>query len=362
MASARVKVEPPAQLPSSGITPIQYKQWKVALKIFLQQSPELREFYPGGLYETWESQERNNHRIKQLNANDKAPEKVPNAEHLAQRRLNLETFLGIIARYSDEGDFDDIMEKSTSLEWIHALHERRYGIQKKGRYFNKIHDIRFDKSTMSDYHKFYTELRSCFKSNLRKRGDLIKHSDTRLNEDEKMGPTTECLIVYMALERIDSRLPNEIDRVFGHLMNDNTTLIDLQTEIFSYIPRAMATLDNSEHDCNACNVSYSPTEQPNVSAIYNRSSNPQQRKFKQQKNQRQNNNYHPRTQYCKLCKALDMPMNVYNSHASENCRKKALLQELQVVDSEYYKNNEQDSECDEKYDPRQMKHYQDDED
>ena len=185
MASSRVKVDPPNQLPSSGVTSIQYKQWKVALKIFLHQSPEFRLFYPGGLYPTWESQENSPNRIDALAANDAVPRDTDGAEHLAQRRINLETFLGIIARYSDEGDFDDIMEKSTSLEWIHQLHERRYGIQKKGRYFNRINAIRFDKSSMTDYHKFYSELRSCFKSNLRKKDEFVKHSKTTMKEDEK---------------------------------------------------------------------------------------------------------------------------------------------------------------------------------
>ena len=252
--ATRVRIEPPNQLPSSGITPIRYKQWKVALKIFLQQTPEFREFYPGGMYHLWQCLEDNPHRISALNKDDRCVDlnasqdsrKNIDKETLAQRRINLETFLGIIARYSDEGDFDDIMEKSTSLEWIFNLHERRYGMQKKGRHFNRIDSIRFDKTTMTDYHKFYTDLRSCFKSNLRKSGDHIKYRNQQLAENERISPSTECLIVYLALERIDRRLPNEIDRIFGHLMDDSTTLIDLQTEIFSYIPRALDSLNKEE--------------------------------------------------------------------------------------------------------------------
>ena len=100
------------------------------------------------------------------------------AEKLAQRRINLETFLAIIARYSDEGDFDDIMEKSTSLEWIHQLHERRYGIQRKGRYLHRLDSIRFDKATMTDHFKFYSDLRSCFKSNLRKKDEFVRYRNS----------------------------------------------------------------------------------------------------------------------------------------------------------------------------------------
>jgi hypothetical protein len=50
--TSRIRVEPPNQLPSTGLTSIQYKQWKVALKIFLQQTAEYREYFPGGIYPT----------------------------------------------------------------------------------------------------------------------------------------------------------------------------------------------------------------------------------------------------------------------------------------------------------------------
>lgn len=359
--ATRVRIEPPNQLPSSGITPIKYKQWKVALKIFLQQTPQFREFYPGGKYTTWIPMEDNPHRILVLHAEDTHEADTSDEEHLAQRRIHLETFLGIIARYSDEGDFDDIMEKSSSLEWIFALHERRYGIQQKGRYFNRIDSIRFDKSTMSDYHKFYTDLRSCFKSNLRKSGDIIKYKGNQILEhDEKLSPTTECLLVYMAMERIDPRLPAEIDRIFGHRMDDNVTLIDLQSEIFTYIPRALATLDREESELNAYSVhipnvqDYTQTflqdndekQMPEVNAIFNKPYHTQQRQYIAQPRMpfKPTMKYSPRHQYnprmatvnarppsaCKLCQALDLPPPVFNSHSTNNCRRKSQLQQIEI--------------------------------
>ena len=355
MAATRVRIEPPNQLPSAGLTPIKYKQWKVATKIFLQQTPEFREYYPGGKYPTWTPLEDNPHRIDDLNANDNVPQNTNRDEHLAQRRINLETFLGIIARYSDEGDFDDIMEKSSSLEWIFSLHERRYGIQKKGRYFNRIDSIRFDKTTMSDHHKFYTDLRACFKSNLRKEGDTIKYKNNlKLEQDEKISPTTECLIIYMALERIDPRLPTEIDRIFGHRMDESTTLMDMQTEIFSYIPRALASLDRDDTELNAYHMhadhlyqqqvqqpeqhQFAPPE-PSVNAMYGR---PYQPRFPYKPTPRtqMRSQYNPRiaaastnrtnTRHCKLCQALDLPNSVFNSHTTNNCRKRAQLQQIEL--------------------------------
>lgn len=340
--TARIKVDPPTQLPSSGITAIQHKQWKVALKIFLHQTPEFREFYPGGLYPTWVSLEEDPNRIDKLVGLDTPPENSDKKEHLAQRRIYLETFLGIIARYSDEGDFDDIMEKSTSLEWIFQHHERRYGIQRKGRYLFRLDSIRFDKATMDDYNKYYNDLRSCFKSNLRKKDELIKYRNTTLKEDERISPTTECLLIQMTLERIDPRLPAEIDRIFGYRMDDNTTLIDLQSEIFSYIPRALASLDREENmSCNAHCVRNEHFQQPtnteptqhDLNAMYGRQQRqqPQQQRYQQRGGNRQQHKPAQKTQkFCKVCQALELPQNVVQSHYPSECRRKTMIQEINV--------------------------------
>jgi hypothetical protein len=272
--------------------------------------------------------------------------------------------LGIIARYSDEGDFDDIMEKSNSLEFIHQLHERRYGIQRKGRYFHRMDSIRFDKATMTDYYKFYSDLRSCFKSNLMKSGDMVKYKQQTLREDERISPTTECLLINITLERIDPRLPAEIDRIFGHRMDDGTTLMDLNTEIFSYIPRALASLNREESmACSACHMHQheqdeSDHETVDINAMTYRSDRTprvQTRQFNSRPFQKPANNQ-PRQQgfrnkHCKLCQALEMPPSVVSSHFANECKKKALLQELlleqpgqgqQVEHANNYANNYQE--------------------
>jgi hypothetical protein len=372
--AGRIRIEPPNKLPSSGITSIQYKQWKVALKIFMHQTAEFREFYPGGLYPKWTSLEDDPNRIKDLLTKDTPGENIDKKEHLAQRRINLETFLGIIARYSDEGDFDDIMEKSDSLEWIFQHHERRYGLQRKGRYLFRLDSIRFDKATMDDYNKFYNDYRSCFKSNLRKQGEIIKYKgNSTLTEDERISPTTECLIIQITLERIDSRLPAEIDRVFGYRMDDSTTLIDLQSEIFSYIPRALATLDREENiSCNVhCikneyvhDISPAPTHNytedshHDLNAMYGRNQRmPQHRgQYKQPFGRQQQQQYKPQQKYsqkfCKVCHALELPINVVQSHNTNDCRKKTMLQEINM-DNNY----EQDPNVFQQYQQHEYGHH-----
>lgn len=339
----RIKIDPPTQLPSSGLSSIQYKQWKLALEIFMHQTAEFREYYPGGLYPTWKASDDDPNLILSLNPADSVPENTTVQEHLAQRRILLKTFLGIIARYSDEGDFDDIIEKSCSLESIYQIHERRYGIQRKGRHLFRLDSIRFDKATMSDYLKFYNNIRSCFKSNMRKAGETYKNK--KLTEDEKLTPTTECLLVQLTLERIDARLPAEIDRVFGHRMDNETGLIDLQTEIFSYIPRALAALDKEENmSCNASclhqQAQQGQPDQHDLNALYSRQQRPapprpapRSAAPRSQPPLRTSQFRRPQ-KFCKICQALELPQAIVNSHYPSECRKKLMLQELELYEND----------------------------
>ena len=377
--NTKAKINEPAQLPSKGMTAIGYKQWKLALKLFLFQTPAFREFYPGGRYTTWSSYEKDPNRIKQLANSDKLETAAQNPEHLAQRQIDLETFLGIIAKYSDEGDFDDILEKSTSLEFIFKLHERRYNLQKKGRYLLRFDTIRFDSSYESDHYKFYTNLRSCFKENLRKAGDKLKYNDgEELTENEIITPTTESLLIQIALERIDSRLPSEIDRIFGHRMDDSTCLIDLKDEIFAYIPRALATLDKDEQiSCNANiiqeqlqldspqPIQHQYDDQHQLNALYGRNGavfrqqlprprirpDPPRHQFQYRPNASQNRfqpppNRYPATnkpqKYCKICQALGLPQGIVTSHYPNDCyRRNALLnQEMTLYEHDETSYNE----------------------
>ena len=148
-------------------------------------------------------------------------------------------------------------------------------------------------------------------------------------------------------------MPAEIDRIYGHLMDDGTTLIDLQSEIFSYIPRALASLDKEEQMMSNSNMILEQQQQASSSnsvefnAMYNRpggqqsrfqprfQSRPQNRfQRPQQQNTRpqQQNTRSYQRRFCKVCQALDLPSAVFTSHSTETCHKKAMLQEIQLDD------------------------------
>ena len=60
--------------------------------------------------------------------------------------------------------------------------------------------------------------------------------DELLAEDESISPTLKQTIVPWALISIDPRLPEKVERDFGHLMKNNVTLAELQITIFQQIP------------------------------------------------------------------------------------------------------------------------------
>ena len=362
--SGRVRIEAPEKLPTRGLSSIGYKQWKLALKIFMFQHEEYTEFYPGGKYPEWQALEDNPHRIVSLAADDiPGTDDAVNKRHLIKRRIQLETFLGVIAGKSDEGDFDDIIERSTSMDSIYKIHETRYHIQKKGRHFVRIDTIRFDKATMSDHYAFYSELRSCFRSNLLKKGDDVKYKNAKMQEDEKISPTTEVLLITIALERIDPRLPAEIDRIFGHRLQSGLTLMDICSEVFQYVPRALASLDREEVLCNAANVHESSTRLQEINLNDENSGDEyddtplelqamsyKQRNFQTGSNQRntraiqfkpnrnKSTSFNKSQKYCKICKALDLPNFVFQSHNSDTCKNKLKLQQIVIGDE----NNDDD--------------------
>ena len=50
----------------------------------------------------------------------------------------------------------------------------------------------------------------------------------------------------MALKDIDPRLPAHVEQIYGHRMDKDTTLFDLQVEIFQALPKLITDLDTKD--------------------------------------------------------------------------------------------------------------------
>ena len=279
-----------------------------------------------------------------------------NPARLQTRRTQLATTLSIIASIADSSQYDDIMTRSTSIQWIWNLIETDYDIQKKGRHFLKLDKITFNRAGSESYMAFYKRLRAHFTDNLRKSGEIVKSkNDQRLGEDEKISPTLENTIVYMALKSIDQRLPQYVEQIYGHRMDENTTLFDVQSEIFQAIPKLITELDSkdpslSNIDCadqGAASYEYQQEQHqdPTISAFNQgfprflyRPRGParggfvyrprlaMQRPFMPRVQSTAPATYRPRqpgagyvAKFCSLCRDARMPPRVWQSHNLSEC-------------------------------------------
>ena len=66
-----IKIYPPAQLPDRTLTETQFSIWKEEIEVYLSQEKSFKIFLPNGSYNTWESAETYNNRVRRLNENDR---------------------------------------------------------------------------------------------------------------------------------------------------------------------------------------------------------------------------------------------------------------------------------------------------
>ena len=261
MTTTKVRVSLPEKLPNEGLTAVDFETWRSDVLIYLSQSEEYERFLSGGVYSTWEALDDEPSRLTELAETDHPP--APNAQNaaaiatrLATRNKQLKTMLGQVAGKCNKSMYRDVMDKSTCMEDIWELIEIDYDIQKKGRHFMKLDLIRFNPAGSETANAFYRRLRCFFADNLRLKGEQLKSKKGKplLKENEKMSPTLENTVVYMALREIDPRLPLYVEKEFGHRMDKDTTLYDLQVDIFQAIPRMISEMNSKDGSLGAVSL------------------------------------------------------------------------------------------------------------
>ena len=261
-----LKLKAPERLPVDGVTTVAFKAWKNNLFSFLEQDTDNYLFLEGGHYATWTAQadSADRKRIAELHAADPEALKLrrklnnPQAGYnqedldedrrvlLLRRNAQLSKFIQLICVVCHYTEHDDISALSTTAAWIIQYLEQHYNLEKKGAHFLKVSELHYKQDT--NHQTFYREFRSAIYDNLKKRGHQIKYlNDKNLEADETMSPTFEETIVLWCLEKIDSRLPMHVNKTFGHQMTGNTTLKDLQIQIFQRISSMIQDLNDVEN-------------------------------------------------------------------------------------------------------------------
>ena len=307
MASkSRCKVELPNQLPASGLTRVQFKTWKEALTVYLKQNEDFLVFLPGGIYSTWSKTEDNNERIDKLDITDKEEDdnEYKKKKRLNKRRTDLHTMLNIIGGKTDQYDYDDVLNMSTSLESVWMMLEQSYDIGRKGIQFLELQNITYDKKESPV--KFYERIYHLVMDNLYKKDEVFK--TVKQEENEKLSPTFLNFIMFYVLEKIDTRLIKEVKDKWGHVLDSDKSLHELKDIILKGVPDILLKLDQQEDENNILsaftnnrNKSYPKKQFPRGN--FQGGKRPQGKSF------------------CRLCQTAGEPRRIYTSHSVYSCRR-----------------------------------------
>ena len=341
-----LKLKAPEVLPAEGVTSVAFKAWKNALYSFLEQDTVNYLYLTGGIYSSWIAlaESENRKRIQELHSRDpdkiKLTKKVGNDntqdeldadldELLLKRNSQVSKVIQLIAVCCHYSEHDDITNQSVSTEWIMNYLLQHYNLEKKGAHFLKVSELSYKPGT--NHQTFYREFRSAICDNTKRKGHKIKYLNNKeLKEDENISPTFEETIVLWCLEKIDSRLPMHVSKTFGHQMVENTTLKDLQVQIFQRIPSMIQDLNDAEANrasaLNASNLNDLTLESSIAASRVNST--------KYWKPKRKNT-------FCRICKVAGRPPAVYESHFPSNCKLKGtILNSVLAEDSEYDDDND----------------------
>ena len=325
---ATLKIYAPNQLPAEGVTDTTFNIWKDALEIYLEIDERFHKFLNGGDYTTWEAAETYSDRIRALNTAD-------TESNLSSIRKELRQFLCIIAKFVHQDYYQPIVRHSTSLEWIYKKIRQDYGIEQKGIHFLNILDIKYDPTGNVTPIGLYNNYRSLLIGNLGKSGDHVQWKNSVLQEDEKLSPTMEDLILVNVLQLLHPKLPAYIKEAYCHKIGSNKRLMDFKSDILSKAKQYIEEIEENSPQISHLNTnpyeSDQELEQPDTEPAcnyfntqrqprqrYNRGSyrpsprpRPQQQPSNQQRSFQYRSNLPP---FCRLCQLSKQPRDIFTSH------------------------------------------------
>ena len=336
-----IKIYPPAQLPEKKLTETQFNIWKEELEVYISQEKCFKIFLPGQPYQIWQSAEEYSDRIRRLNepdlvrANaDRTNEEalIENEEKLADLRVNLRTVLAIVGKCVSEGHYNSVVRHSTSLQWIYDTIRSDYNIQTKGIHFLNVIDLNYDSEIHTPV-SFYNEYRTLVVNNLARAGDVLKYKNNEnLENDEKMSPMIEDLVLLNVISKIDSKLPAYVKRYYNHKMNNDERLMDFKSDILVNIPSFISNIENSELNGLNSEASLNAFKRTFVKKTKRPYAQPQL--------------------YCRMCWLAKLPKDIYSSHniGDDRCSQLS-YQDKQKLKSAYklnaFKNSAEEDNLDE---------------
>ena len=160
-----------------------------------------------------------------------------------QKCIQLDRMIGYVAQYSPSLLYNDIVNRSTSLDWVWKRIRKHYSFQPSEANFLKLVNIK--RETNERYETLFQRIIAHLEDNLLTTDSDITYDGERITASEELTPTCERLAVYLWLLLIDHRLPAYIMRVYFHDLQ-RMSLKDLQPQICDAMDSLLAEISSQE--------------------------------------------------------------------------------------------------------------------
>ena len=161
----------------------------------------------------------------------------------AQKRIQLDHMIGYIASFAPSLLYNDLVNRSTSLETIWKRIRKHYSFNRSEANFLKLINIK--RESEERYETLFQRIVAHLQDNLLTTDSDIKHDGETVTENEEMTPTCERLAVFLWLTLIDQRLPSYVMRVYSHDLQ-KMSLKDLQPQMCDAMDQLLAEINNQE--------------------------------------------------------------------------------------------------------------------
>ena len=253
-------------------TVTKYADWQSNLQYHLSQVNEFSSFIEPDF--EWQKSSVTNRGL----TNDPTTVDANIRKTAAQKNIILERMLGLIAQFAPSLLRNDIIKKSTSLDWIYRRIRKHYSFTRSEVNFLKINSIK--RETGERYETLFQRIIAHIEDNLLTVESGIHHDGAALTADEEMSPTVERLIVNIWMNLIDTRLPGHVMRVYAHDLQTKS-LKDIQPQLCDAMDSLLAELNAQEDvQLNLASGSHEEAQVNRSFSSFNRGSRSQESIFR----------------------------------------------------------------------------------
>ena len=263
---------------------------------------------------------------------------VQGSKNAASKVIDLEMMLGMISNYAPIISRHQIINNSTSLEWVWQALRAHYGIQTSGAQFLDLADFVLAHEERPE--DLFQRLMTFVEDSLLTSTSNIRHHGVTVSEDEEMTPALENMIVLTWLRLIHKDLPKLVKQKYGTVLRA-CTLASIKPEISIALDSLLDEI-GSTHESKLMRVG--PASGNSFSKNYSSAS----RRVDKPYTGNRSSSYKPSPKSCPICKAAQRNDQHFLStcrHLPPSDRKfltKARL--VQAIDDMCLSDNEENSQ------------------